>query len=183
MAHRTSAELEVHLDHLRAAPPHVGTLEMVVRRPSAGAREILDEGVIDPVEGLVGDSWLRRARPRAVASGRHLESQINVMSARMVKLLAATADEQAMAGDQLYLDFDLSVSNLPAGSRLAIGDEVVLEISAKPHTGCKKFLVRFGDEAGTFVNSPAGTELRLRGLNARVVSGGLVRQGDKVRKL
>lgn len=183
MTHRTIAELEVHLDHLRAAPVQVGTLEMVVRRPSAGRREILDEGVLDLVEGLVGDSWLKRARPRAVAEGRHLQSQINVISARMVQLLADTAEEQAMAGDQLYLDLDISVTSLPAGSRLAIGDEAVIEVSAKPHTGCKKFLAWFGQEAGTFVNSPEGKELRLRGLNARVVTGGVIRTGDKVRNL
>jgi len=183
MTHRTTAELEAHVDHLRAAPAQAGTLEMVVRRPSQGLREILDEGVLDLTEGLVGDSWLERARPGAVAAGRHLQSQINVMSARMVRLLGDTDDEWAMAGDQLFIDLDISLANLPAGSRVAIGDEAVIEVTAKPHNGCAKFKAWFGDGATAFVNSPAGKELRLRGLNARVVTSGVIRQGDKVRKL
>lgn len=183
MTHRTTAELESHLDHLRAAPAHAGTLEMVVRRPAVEQRELLDEGVLDEADGLVGDNWLERATSIAIAEGRHLKAQLNVMSARMVQLLAPTTTEQALAGDQLFLDLDISVANLPAGTRLAIGDEAVIEVTDKPHNGCAKFTARFGHDAMTFVNSPVGKELRLRGFNARVVSGGVIRPGDKVRKL
>jgi hypothetical protein len=183
MTHRTMAELESQFEHLRAAPRAAGTLEMVVRRPAVDQREILDEGVLDEADGLVGDNWLDRATSYAIAEGRHLEAQLNVMSARMVQFLAPTPDEQALAGDQLFLDLDISVTNLPAGTRLAIGDEAVIEVTAKPHNGCAKFTARFGHDAMMFVNSPAGQELRLRGFNARVVSGGVIRPGDKVRKL
>ena len=183
MPHRTTAELEGHVHHLRAAPAVLGTLEMVVRRPAAARREILDEGELDVLAGLVGDNWLDRATSRAIAEGRHLEAQLNVMSARMVQFLAPTPAEQAMAGDQLFLDLDISVTNLPTGSRLAIGDEALIEVTAKPHNGCAKFLARFGLDAAAFVNAPVGKELRLRGFNARVVSGGVIRAGDKVRRL
>ena len=171
------------LDHLRAAPAEKGTLEMVVRRPEVGVRELLDEGVLDEAEGLVGDNWLSRATSRAIAEGRHLDAMITVMSSRMVALLADTDQARAMAGDQLYVDLDLSHDNLPAGTRLAIGNDAVLQVTAKPHAGCKKFLAHFGAEAVAFVNSEAGTRMRLRGLNARVVRGGVVRPGDAVRRL
>jgi len=183
MAHRTTAELEGHLDHLRAATINTGTLEMVVRRPSVDQREILDEGHLDQLDGLVGDNWLSRATSHAIAEGRHLEAQLNVMSARMVQFLAPTLDQQVMAGDQLFLDLDISVVNLPTGTQLAIGEEAVIEVTAKPHNGCSKFTARFGHDAMTFVNSEVGKELRLRGFNARVVANGVVRPGDKVRKL
>jgi MOSC domain-containing protein YiiM len=183
MTHRSAAEFEAHLPHLRAAPAQVGTLDMVVRRPAVGSREILDEGILDPADGLVGDNWLDRATSHAIAEGRHLQAQLNVMSARMVRFLAPTLTDQALAGDQLFLDLDISVANLPAGSRLALGNDAVIEVTAKPHNGCQKFVARFGEEAMLFVNSPVGQELRLRGFNARVVSGGVVRPGDKVRKL
>lgn len=183
MPHRTTVELESHVDQLRAAPQAAGTLEMVVRRPAVDQREILDEGVLDQVDGLVGDNWLSRATSHAIAEGRHLEAQLNVMSARMVQFLAPTAAERALAGDQLFLDLDISVTNLPAGTRLAIGDEAVIEVTRKPHNGCAKFTARFGDDAVAFVNSEVGKELRLRGFNARVVTGGVIRPGDKVRKL
>ena len=163
----TTADLEASLDHLRAAPADTGTLEMVVRRPDRDAREILQEGVLDEADGLVGDNWLSRATTRAIAEGRHLDAMITVMSARMVALLGETADVRALAGDQLYVDLDLSHDNLPAGTRVAIGDEAVLEVSAKPHAGCKKFLARFGADALAFVNSEVGSRMRLRGLNAR----------------
>lgn len=179
----TSADLEAQLDHLRAAPAEAGTLQMIVRRPETKVREILDVGVLDEAGGLTGDNWLSRATSHAIAEGRHLDAMITVMSARMIGLLAGDAATQALAGDQLYVDLDLSHDNLPAGTRLAIGDEAVLEITAKPHAGCKKFLARFGADALAFVNGETGSRMRLRGLNARVVHGGAVRTGDVVRRL
>jgi hypothetical protein len=179
----TATDLTARLDHLHEAPTEVGTLALVVRRPAAGERELLDEGVLDETEGLVGDNWLSRATSRAIEAGRHLEAQLNVMSARMVALLADDPAGQALAGDQLYVDLDLSHENLPTGSRLAIGDTAVIEVTAKPHNGCKKFLNRFGDDAVAFVNSEVGRSMRLRGLNARIVAGGVVRPGDPVRKI
>jgi len=186
MTHRTAAELEAHLDQLRAAPAEVGTLDLVVRRPAVDEREILDEGTLDLADGLVGDNWLSRQTSHAIAEGRHLKAQLNVMSARMVGFLGGTVDERALAGDQLFLDLDLSVANLPTGARLAIGDSdnpAVIEVTDKPHNGCAKFRARFGDDALEFVNSPVGKELRLRGFNARVVAPGVVRPGDKVTRL
>ena len=183
MPHATTADLTARLDHLRAAPAQIGTVELVIRRPAHGEREILDEGVLDEAAGMVGDNWLSRATSRAIETGRHLEAQINVMSARMVALLADTAQERAGAGDQLYLDLDISAANLPAGSRIALGEDAVIEVTAKPHAGCKKFTARFGEAAMLFVNSEVGKELRLRGFNARVVSGGVVRPGDKAVRL
>jgi hypothetical protein len=179
----TLAHLEAHLDHLRAAPQETGTLALVVRRPEKAARELLDEGVLDEAAGLVGDNWLSRATSRAVAEGRHLDAMVTVMSSRMTGLLADDDQTRALAGDQLYVDLDLSHDNVPAGTRIAIGDDAVLEVTAKPHAGCKKFLARFGPDAVAFVNSEEGTRLRLRGLNARVVHGGVVRPGDVVRRL
>ena len=183
MAHRTLEELTDRLELLRTAPTDAGTLDLVVRRPRNGERELLDEGLLDAADGLIGDNWVSRATSRAIAEGRHLQAQLNVMSARMVRLLADTDEERALAGDQLYLDLDLSHANLPTGSRIAIGDSAVIEVTKKPHNGCAKFTARFGAEAVAFVNSEAGRELRLRGLNARVVTGGAVRPGDAIRVL
>ena len=122
LPYRTTADLESQLDHVRSAPADAGAVRLVVRRPDLGVREILEEGRFDPADGLVGDTWLARARSRAIADGRHFDAQVNVMSARMVALLADTAEEQAYAGDQLYLDLDLSHANLPTGSQLAFGE-------------------------------------------------------------
>jgi hypothetical protein len=187
MTIRTSDELTARLDHLRAAPAEVGTLDLVVCRPAHGEREILHAGVLDEADGLIGDNWLARATSRAVAEGRHLKAQVTVMSSRMIRLLAETDSERALAGDQLYVDLDISHTNLPAGTRIALGDPenggAVIEVSDKPHRGCAKFQRRFGEAAVCFVNSDVGRELRLRGLNARVVRGGAVRPGDPARKL
>jgi len=179
----TTAALEARLDHLRAAPTRTGTLDLLVRRPEHAVRELLDEGELDETAGLVGDNWLSRATSRTIAHGRHLDAMITVMSSRMVRLLADDDATRALAGDQLYVDLDLSHDNLPAGSRLAVGDDAVLEVTAKPHAGCKKFLARFGPDALAFVNSEAGSAMRLRGLNSRVLHGGRIRPGDVVRRL
>lgn len=181
---RSADELATHLDHLRAAPSDFGTLTLLVRRPAEREREVLDEAVLDPRLGLVGDSWLERATVRGLADGRHLEGQLNVMPSRMVELLADDDLDRAEAGDQLYLDLDSSVENLPVGTRLAIGEEgATIQVTRKPHAGCGKFVARFGRGATDFVNSPVGKELRLRGFCARVATGGVVRPGDVVRRL
>ena len=179
----TTADLEAGLDHLLAAPADTGTLDLLVIRPEAGSRELLGEGLLDEADGLVGDNWRSRATSRAVASGRHLDAMVTVMSSRMVRLLADTDDVRALAGDQLYVDLDISHANLPTASRFSVGDDAVLEVTAKPHAGCRKFLARFGEDAVAFVNSEEGRRLRLRGLNARVVRGGVVRVGDVVRRI
>ena len=179
----TASELTAAWDHLRSAPAEIGTLTLVVRRPAAGEREVLTEGHLDVADGLVGDNWLSRATSHAIAEGRHLKAQLNVMSARMVGLLADSPEEQALAGDQLYLDLDISHDNLQAGSRLAIGDTAVIEVTDKPHNGCAKFKRRFGDDAVAFINSDEGQAMRLRGFCARVVTSGVVRPGDAVRRI
>jgi MOSC domain-containing protein YiiM len=174
MRHRTVAELEPHLDHLAASPRDVGGLELVVCRPAKGTRQVLDDGVLDPAVGLVGDSWSTRLHKPP-----HPEKQLTLMNARMAALLSPDPQDQAWAGDQLYVDLDLSLENLPAGSLLEIGSAVV-ELTAPPHTGCAIFMRHFGEEAMRFVNSRTGRAMRLRGANARVVTGGAVRAGDKV---
>lgn len=172
--HLELAVLEAGLDEIRQAPRGDGKVELVVARPAECERVILTEGRIDVDAGLVGDSWPERGADPA--------AQITVMNARATALIAYTRDRWALAGDQLYVDFDISAEHLPAGTRFAIGT-AVLEVSEKPHRGCKKFAARFGLDALRFVNSPEGYALKLRGINARVVSSGVVRPGDVVRKL
>jgi MOSC domain-containing protein YiiM len=173
--YRTFDELEPGLSHVAAAPPDDGRLELVVRRPAAGDREVLDRGRLDTELGLVGDRWSRGSRPSR-------ERQVTLMNWRATALFSPEVSRRPLAGDQLYVDLDLSGSNLPAGTRLAIGDAVV-EITEPPHRGCAKFSARFGPDARVMVNSPAGIALNLRGVNGRVVSSGDVVVGDAVRKL
>lgn len=180
--HLTAEELEAGLGAIQAAPRALGTLEQIVRRPGIGEREVLAEAMLDLAVGLEGDNWRARGNKSTPDGAAHPEMQLNVMSARVVGLLARTRERWALAGDQLFVDLDLSVENLPAGTRLAVG-EAVIEVTAPPHTGCAKFVERFGLEAMKFVNSPRGRELRLRGLNAKVVRAGRIRRGDRVEKL
>lgn len=177
--HVSAAELEAGLPEIKLAPASEGTVELIVRRPAEGEREILEEGVLDLDEGLVGDRWLVSARTSGVAD---TSNQLTLMNARVIALISSGRERWQLAGDQLYVDLDLRPENLPAGSRLALGSAVI-EVTDEPHTGCAKFSGRFGSDAIRFVNSPAGRELRLRGLNARVVEPGRVRAGDTIRKL
>jgi hypothetical protein len=180
MTHFTISELEAGIDRIIDAPAESGVLALIVRRPSEGEREVLEEGQLDLTEGLIGDSWGVRTSPISEAISDPY-NQINVMSARAISLISGDPARWQLAGDQLYLDFDISEDNLPAGSHLAIG-EAVLEVSQMPHSGCQKFSQRFGVDALRFVNSEAGRKLRLRGFNARVVVPGTIRRGDPVRK-
>jgi hypothetical protein len=180
--HLTTEELERGLPQIRRSPRNDGALQMIVRRPQIDAREQLQEARLDLQEGLVGDNWRTRGSSRTPDGSAHPEMQINIMNARVAALVAQDRARWQLAGDQLYVDLDLSVDNLPAGAQLAIGS-AVLEVTTIPHAGCKKFRDRFGLEALKFVNSEEGKRLRLRGLNARVVRPGVIRVGDAVRKL
>lgn len=180
--HLSTAELEAGLDDIRRSPKDEGRLEMIVRRPAVDQREVLQEGRLDLADGLLGDSWKTRGSSRTADGSAHPEMQLNLMNARVVALLAQDKERWQLAGDQLFVELDLSEENLPPGSRLAIG-EAVIEVTAQPHTGCQKFVSRFGLDAMKFVNSPLGKQLHLRGINAKVVQPGVIRAGDAIRKM
>jgi hypothetical protein len=182
MEHRSAEELEQGLDEIRLSPAAQGTVELIVRRPAENEREVLDEGVLDLDEGLVGDMWRVRRSARTSDGAANPDAQVTLTNARAIDQIAGTRERWPLAGDQLYVDLDLSVENLPAGTRLAVGTAVI-EITAEPHTGCAKFSARFGSEALRFVNGAAGRPLRLRGVNARVVEPGTVARGDTIAKL
>ena len=182
ITHLTTAELEAGLDRIRQAPRDSGPLELIVRRPAVGAREVLDVAELDRAAGLKGDTWKIRASSRTSDGTAHPDMQLNIISARAIALVAQVRERWPLAGDQLYVDLDLSEQNLPPWTRLALGTAII-EVTDQPHTGCAKFVERFGVDAMRFVNSPVGRALRLRGLNARVVEPGAVRAGDTVRKL
>ena len=176
------SELEAGLDHIRQAPKDSGTLKMIARRPAVDERELLAAGELDREEGLVGDTWKVRISRHSKDSRTNTDAQITVMNARAAALLAQSEERWALAGDQLYVDLDLSDDNIPPGTQLAIGSAII-EVSAVPHTGCQKFSARFGVEAMKFVNSPEGKRLHLRGINTRVIQPGVIRVGDLVRKV
>lgn len=180
--HLSMTELEAGLDYVRQSPKDVGNLRMIVRRPQVDERELMQEAEITVEQGLAGDTWKARGSDHTPDGAANLEAQITIMNARIIELLAQTEDRWALAGDQLYADFDLSDDNIPPGTQLAIGTAIV-EVSAVPHTGCKKFSARFGVEAMKFVNSPEGKRLHLRGINTRVVKAGLIRVGDAITKI
>ena len=177
MRHLTAAELEAGLPHVQASPKDGGALEMIVRRPQTNAREVLDEAMLDLAEGLVGDNWRSRGSLSTADGAADPEMQLNIMNARVAALVAGDRERWPLAGDQLYLDLDLSSANLPPGARLRLG-EALLEVTPPPHTGCRKFVSRFGMDAMKFVNSRLGRQLNLRGVNAKVVEPGVVRVGD-----
>ena len=171
--HLDLSELEQGLDEIRRSPATDGKVELIVRRPAENERETLEEARLDRVDGLVGDDWLRRSGDA--------RSQITLMNSRAVAILAQSPDRWPLAGDNLYVDLDLSQANLPPGTQIEIG-EAVVEVSGKPHRGCKKFAERFGLDALRFVNSEVGYSLNLRGINTTVVRSGTVRAGDIARK-
>jgi hypothetical protein len=179
---RTLEELTAALPVIRESPTTQGALMLIVRRPQVDAREVLADAELNTAEGLAGDSWRARRSSRTPDGSPHPDMQLNLMNTRVIEAIAGGITRWPLAGDQLFVDFDLSQANVPAGTRLAIGSAVV-EITEQPHTGCGKFSARFGVDALKFVNSPDGRALGLRGVNAKVVQPGRVRPGDIVQKL
>lgn len=182
MSHPTLQELEAGLEATRRSPHDNGALDMIVRRPQADERQILEHGILDTAAGLTGDNWRTRGSSRTADGSAHPDMQLTLMNSRVIALLAQDQARWPLAGDQLFVDLDLSEANLPPGTRLALG-LALIEVTAIPHTGCNKFAARFGPDALKLVNSPLGRQLHLRGINARVVEGGAIRVGDAVRKI
>jgi len=180
--HLSLQEMEAGLDSIRRSPKEIGKLIMIVQRPETDTRQVLEEGRLDPSEGLVGDNWKMRGSHSMPDGSANPDMQLNLMNVRVIALISPDKARWALAGDQLYVDLDLSGSNVPPGTRLAIGTAVI-EVTAPPHLGCKKFSARFGSDAVKFVNSAEGKDLHMRGINARIVQAGIVRVEDVVRKL
>ncbi|PWT95388.1 MAG: MOSC domain-containing protein [Blastocatellia bacterium] len=182
ITHLTWPELEAGLDHIRQSPKDNGLLELIVCRPSVEERKVLEFGELDVQRGLIGDNWSTRGSSSTVDGGPNPEMQINIMNARAVALVAQQRERWHLAGDQLFLDMDLSKDNLPVGSRFSLGS-AILEVTPPPHTGCSKFVARFGLEAMKFVNSEIGRSLCLRGINAKIVQSGSVEVGQLAKKI
>jgi len=180
--HLSMTELEAGMEYIRQSPRDRGVLKMIVRRPEEDERQMVESAELDLAEGLVGDNWRTRGNKHTPDGSANPNAQITVMNARAIELLAREQERWSLAGDQLYIDMDLSDDNFPPGTRLAIGSAVI-EVSNVPHTGCHKFSARFGVEAMKFVNSPEGKRLHLRGINTRIVQPGVIRVDDIVRKL
>jgi MOSC domain-containing protein YiiM len=177
---KTLAELDTHLGAIRTSPRDRGSIEMIIRRPQQGEREILDEAELDITRGMVGDRWLTSPSKRTPDGSPNPLQQLTLMNVRALAALA-DRDEWPRAGDQFLVDLDLSETHLPARSELSIGEAVIV-ITEVPHTGCAKFTERFGSDATKWVNSGEGLARRLRGVNARVVTSGVVRVGDSLRR-
>jgi len=180
--HLSRQRLEAELGRIRDSPRDGGRVVLVVCRPAADVRELPGAAMLDRERGLAGDNWLARGSKSTPDGSADPDRQVTVMNARVAKLVAGGMDRMPLAGDQLYVDLDLSIDNLPAGTLLAVG-QAILRVSHAPHLGCAKFVERFGADAMRFVNSRTGRQLRLRGMNARVVRPGLVRLGDPAAKL
>jgi MOSC domain-containing protein YiiM len=174
MEYVTAAHLERGLDEMRQSPTNEGRVELIIRRPAQDEREVVLEATLDCAKGLIGENWAN--------GSSHPDTQLTLMNSRVALLVAGQADRRQLAGDQLYVDFDLSEHNLPPGTRVQVGSAII-EATSSPHLGCNKFAERFGPDARRFINSPIGRELRLRGLNAKVVVPGTVRVGNTIRKL
>lgn len=182
VTHLTTEQLDAGLGHVRNSPADSGTLLMIVCRPDVDKREIVTEGMLDVDDGLVGDTWKDRGSTSTPDGSANPEAQVTIINSRALDLMAQSEDRWPLAGDQLVIDIDMSMENLPPGTQLSIGSAVI-EISEKPHTGCVKFADRFGKDALRFVSTPLGRDMRLRGVNTRVVQSGTIRAGDIVEKV
>ncbi len=175
-------ELEAKLPDILASPKDDGAVAMIVRRPATNKREVVESGELNLADGLVGDNWRSRGSRMTNDGSSHPDMQLNLMNSRVIALVAGSRDRWALAGDQFFVDLDLSRVNLPAGTRLAVGSAII-EVTAVPHLGCRKFMSRFGMDSMKFVNSRRGKALCFRGINAKVVKSGSVSTGDIIRKV
>jgi hypothetical protein len=168
------AALVAGLRSLASPSRDVGRLALIVRRRADGVRETPGRVRLTPEEGVPWDGWDRRPP-------RDLVAQLAVMR-RPVAELIANGQPLTLFGDNLFVDLDISAANLPTGTRLRVG-EAVVEVTPKPHNGCRKFQGRFGQDAFRFVQAPPTRDQNLRGIYWRVVEPGEAGVGDEIRVL
>ncbi|MEO1505331.1 MAG: MOSC domain-containing protein [Pseudomonadota bacterium] len=179
---RSMSELEAALPDILTAPKDVGRVDMIISRPEHGARTLLQQAHLSLAEGVEGDHWSKGCWRTDDAGSPHPDVQICLMMSRCIRAIAGDLAFWPPAGDNLFIDMDLTPSNTPPGTRLALGG-VELLITQEPHNGCQSFIDRYGRDACLFVNTGKGKELRLRGIYGRVIQDGVVSVGDEVRKL
>jgi hypothetical protein len=177
----TPEELELALTDIRRSPSDNGEVQLLLRRPGVSEREVVDEAHFDTAIGLVGDNWFVRGSTSGPDGLSDPDKQLTIMNARAAHAVAFSRDRWAFAGDQIYADLDISVQNLPPGTRLMLGS-AEFEVTDAPHLGCAKFTQRFGLDAMRWVNSETGKALRLRGVNLRVIGSGSAKLGDVLTK-
>lgn len=177
----STSDLNDSIANIQLSPKDSGTVELIVCRPGTGERKELDEAELDITAGLIGDNWLSRGHGKTTREPAHPEMQLNIMNSRAISIIAKNKDRWKLAGDQFFVDFDLSPDNLPPGTQLIIGDALI-KVTEEPHLGCQKFVERFGKDAVQFVNSTIGKSLNLRGINAKVIKGGKVKVGSIIQK-
>ncbi len=130
---RSLDELEAQLDEIRRSPVDGGVLRLIVRRPALEERELVETAELDVEHGLVGDSWRVRGSKATADGSADPEAQITLMNARLAAAIAGPPDAWGIAGDQLYVDLDVSEANLPSGARIAIGEAVLEDLGHAPH--------------------------------------------------
>jgi MOSC domain-containing protein YiiM len=180
--YQAAVQLAAGLPSILESPKDGGTVRLIVSRPKRGQRRLLSEAEVSSDEGVHGDHWAATTSHRLDDGRPDRRSQIALINSRCLELLAGGDERMSLAGDNLVVDLDLSFDNLPVGQRLQLG-EAEIEITDRAHLGCRKFRDRYGPDALAFVNSDRGKFLRLRGVYARVVHGGLIHRGDTIRKV
>jgi hypothetical protein len=180
--HLSLEELQEGMNEILLSPQERGTLRAIVIRPETDARVSLQQCELSPEGGMHGDNWAKGCWMSLPDGQPDPDVQVTLMNARTIALIAQDEARWRLAGDNLFVDLDLSGENLPPGTRLSIGS-ALLEITAVPHKGCRKFAAHYGVDATHFVNSRDGLRLHLRGIYARIVERGVVAVGDTIAKL
>jgi MOSC domain-containing protein YiiM len=183
VTHITAAELEQGLAEVLASPCDHGRLAAIYVRPAVNERTAIKQAMLSPEGGIEGDRWLNDSYYKTDDGRPDRRSQVSLMNSRFLRQVAGDDESMCLAGDNLIVDFDLSEENLPGGTVLRIGAEVVLEISDLPHTGCSKLARRYGDAARSFMNNKRGKALHLRGRYAAILQGGTLQIGDRIEKI
>jgi hypothetical protein len=177
--HVTFDKLQEGLAEISQAPKNHGNIELLVIRPVQYERKVVNEITMHPITGCEGDIWHSKKTSSTPDGKPNPERQVTLINSRVLALLEGAKDTWPKAGDQVYVDMDLSKENLPAGTDLSLGSAII-RVSAQPHNGCKKFAERYGIDATRFVNSSLGKAKSLRGINCYIVKEGIVKMGDTV---
>lgn len=173
--------LDAALAHVLDAPTDAGPVHMLCRRPDRNQRDFPDSLLLDPVDGVAGDYEMAKPWLTLADGTPDPRIQVSILPLRVLDLVWRDRETTAFPGDTIIADLNLTLDNLPVGTRLQVGS-AVLEVSDLWNEGCAKWKVRYGRAAYEWTSAPAHEPLRLRGIFCRILRAGEVRLGDRITK-
>lgn len=178
----TMAELMAALPDVLAAPKDDAPILQLCFRPGYNQRRFPEALELTRARGIPGERFETAPWARLPDGTGDPRIQVSILPRRVLDLVWRDRDGTPHPGDTVIADLDTTEANLPVGTLLQAGT-ALLRVSDLFNDGCVKWKVRYGRDAKDWIVQPGHEPLRLRGVLCAVERDGVMRVGDRLRKV